>query len=377
MKSKEYTVLLIFNKENKKFIGAPASRCSCTAGNLFCGHMLAFILLLYIIQCKCMISQDLSNSCITLEDLINLMPYPITSIQTLPVPFTYIYGGADDNQTTKQLGNNISKVWKRNKSIIKKKNDDYDRANVVLEHIINEESKEEADLLCEEDKEALKIKAKDVLNNTLLFINKANSRVKDGADASIINCEQIEQYNSVILTERGPNATTKTKYDQLKTHQLLFEAYHEGKLKKNMLLHYVNLTVSFRLEMMAAIIENNNLIFFESHQVPINLKNIPLGWIVLADRGFAYDAIKYPNLNRHITPAFINKREQFTQEELEVDLAICQLRYISETHFARVTEESTLKDVVTHDYFPILQHIVDWANGDANLSQPFYSIKDY
>ena len=31
------------------------------------------------------------------------------------------------------------------------------------------------------------------------------------------------------------------------------------------------------------------------------LSKFPLGWVVLADRGFAYDALKDPNFNVHTT----------------------------------------------------------------------------
>lgn len=107
------------------------------------------------------------------------------------------------------------------------------------------------------------------------------------------------------------------------------------------------------------------------------LDKFPKGWLILADRGFAYDAYKYPNINRHLTPAFIRKRDQFDLSELRADLNTCKHRYISETSFARLTKEASLKDVVPYHYLSIMQHVNDWACGAANLCAPFYPPKDY
>jgi hypothetical protein len=88
---------------------------------------------------------------------------------------------------------------------------------------------------------------------------------------------------------------------------------------------------------MVNMLTNEGFAYIES----IGLQNLPPGWIMVGDRGFAYDALKYPNFNRHITPHFAHKdSEQFTQEELQADKILCSLRYISETTFARVTRDT-------------------------------------
>ena len=379
-KASQYTIYLVFDKNTKRFLRAPVSRCTCTAGNLFCGHMLAALLLLHLIQKKCTLPTECDTEVYrrdltTLQNLIDLMPISIQSIQTLPVPFLYVYG-KDNESSSMTEDKHLSKLWKQGKK--RKRNEKEEnkynkRRYLTKEEVEKAESEEEEELLCDENETSLKNKGHDILTYALNFINQASSRKEEGDDPAIINTKKIDDFNKVLTSERGPNSTTRRKYEQLRTHQLLHEAYEAGKLQKNMLSHYIKLSVKFRLEMMEAI-ANNSMIYFEENKYPLNLQNIPVGWIVLADRGFAFDAFKYPNLNRHITPAFINKRDQFTQEELESDLAICQLRYISETHFSRVTDESSLRDVVQHEYFPILQHIVDWANGAANLNQPFYDV---
>jgi hypothetical protein len=68
-----------------------------------------------------------------------------------------------------------------------------------------------------------------------------------------------------------------------------------------------------------------------------HLVGIPVGYLALADRGFAKDAAYYPNLNVHITPHFISGRAQFSSGEISEDRVCCELRYSSEVAFTRVT----------------------------------------
>ena len=74
--------------------------------------------------------------------------------------------------------------------------------------------------------------------------------------------------------------------------------------------------------------------FFD--KIPNHLANLPRGWIVLADRGFAFDALKYPNLNSQITPAFAKNSTAFAQKILEDMWKICMLRWSSETYISFV-----------------------------------------
>jgi hypothetical protein len=103
---------------------------------------------------------------------------------------------------------------------------------------------------------------------------------------------------------------------------------------------------------------------------PVRLSKIPAGKTTLADRGFANCTMYYPNLNAQITPNFLAGREQFSAEEVSSDRVKCQLRYTSETVFSRVTDITALHDRVSRGHFSNLHHIVDWAQGHANLCQP-------
>lgn len=75
---------------------------------------------------------------------------------------------------------------------------------------------------------------------------------------------------------------------------------------------------------------------------------------MLSDRGFFDTARFYPNMNHQKTPKFLSGREQFTEDEVSADRRICKLRYTCEVAFSRVTKTRGLRDVISNDYFPIL-----------------------
>ena len=100
------------------------------------------------------------------------------------------------------------------------------------------------------------------------------------------------------------------------------------------------------------------------------LKMCPPGWSCLVDRGFAGTARYYPNVNVQITPSFLQGRKQFDAGEVTGDYEICKRRYSCEVVFARVTAETSLVDVVHHEFFSIVTYCADWAHAHANLYQP-------
>jgi hypothetical protein len=96
---------------------------------------------------------------------------------------------------------------------------------------------------------------------------------------------------------------------------------------------------------------------------------------ILADRGFARDAPKYPNFNRHVTPCFLTKRPQFMFNELKKDMGVCTLRYTSEAIFSHVFDEESLKDVVPYHYLRTLDDSWDWGHAMANFMLPLRNPK--
>lgn len=104
--------------------------------------------------------------------------------------------------------------------------------------------------------------------------------------------------------------------------------------------------------------------------VPTRLTKVPPGYSVLADRGFVFDSVKYPNLNSMVTPHFLGGREQFTKGEIEIDRGVCTLRYTSEAVFSHIFNEKTLKDSIPYGLFSILNDAWDCGHAIANLNQP-------
>jgi hypothetical protein len=83
MKKDAYSVHLILTKADDIFMPGPASRCNCPVGRLFCSHLLAFVVLLGIIQ---ILEHD--------EDydwFVSIMPDPVKSLHSLCIPFEYVF----------------------------------------------------------------------------------------------------------------------------------------------------------------------------------------------------------------------------------------------------------------------------------------------
>ena len=83
MKKDVYTVYLVLKHSDDTFLPAPASRCNCPVGRLFCSHMLAFIVLLGMMQSL--------ESTENFEWFAANMPEPVKSLHSLCIPFQYVF----------------------------------------------------------------------------------------------------------------------------------------------------------------------------------------------------------------------------------------------------------------------------------------------
>jgi hypothetical protein len=177
------------------------------------------------------------------------------------------------------------------------------------------------------------------------------------------------------LSRRGPNESSTRKYEQLVMHEKLHVAYMTGTLSNCILAYYLKKMEPLRREMMRHLVGN------AGEDVPpmllTRLAKIPVGYTVLADRGFYYDAPSYPNVNAQITPHFITGRDQFEVDEISNDLVTCRLRWSSEALFSRVTDQEALTDVIPYDYFTTVESMIKWGHAHANLMQPFNKPIDY
>ena len=104
------------------------------------------------------------------------------------------------------------------------------------------------------------------------------------------------------------------------------------------------------------------------------LKKCPRGWYMLSDRGFFNTARFYPNMNHQKTPEFPSGRDQFTTDDVSADRRICKLRYTCEVAFSRVKKTKGLRDVISNDFFYLLDAMNDWRHATVKLDSPLMEI---
>ena len=110
------------------------------------------------------------------------------------------------------------------------------------------------------------------------------------------------------------------------------------------------------------------------------LKNIPVGYLVMADKGFDGTSGYYPNNNTVLHPAFLHGNSQFSPEQIGYNLRACQLRYSCETVYSNVTNCPRLYGFVPRGIFHHFQDLCHWGHGRANLYLPLQmplNYKDY
>ncbi len=97
-------------------------------------------------------------------------------------------------------------------------------------------------------------------------------------------------------------------------------------------------------------------------------KDIPVGYLVSADKGFDGTSGYYPNYNPVIHPAFLTggNGAQFTEEQIDWNRKACEMRYTSEVVFSRFKRYGGLGGIVRRNHFPYLRDLWAWAHGMAN-----------
>ena len=195
---------------------------------------------------------------------------------------------------------------------------------------------------------------------------------KTGADLTV---ESITAYNEQTNLYYGPDKDNCHKARQLLRHERLHQLYKKGELKKCALSYYLDRFGKKRRQMLDILfgkINNRRPLRMLTRLAKFNYK---AG--ILADRGFANDAPKYPNFNPHLTPSFLCKRRQFMSSEISKDRDVCTLRYTSEAIFSHVFDEECLKDVVPYTFNHILEDAWNWGHAAANFMQPLRNPKDW
>ena len=117
-------------------------------------------------------------------------------------------------------------------------------------------------------------------------------------------------------------------------------------------------------------LQNKNFEEFNKLQISANLSNIPCGKCVLADRGFYYDTMRYPNFNPHLTPEMKNANGQsFTRMQRMSDIVLCALRYTIEQTNSFLTNTGYLQDTVPFQNLRHIQHCFDYVHGLKNFNE--------
>ena len=205
------------------------------------------------------------------------------------------------------------------------------------------------------------------------MLNFFPSKLKTNVNQDVLS---IRKLNHNILKYATPNASSERKLQQQMRHERIHQEFINGKLDRNcMIRYYLQKFSSFRSELISILKGEINNNYF--NKLSTRLGNIPLGTVVLAGRGFAFDFIKYPNCNKMLTPHFLLGRTQFSKYENQTDKITCKLRYTCETNYSRITDTKSLQGIITYDKFPYLQHCHNWAHARCNLQKPLRNPIDF
>jgi len=92
----------------------------------------------------------------------------------------------------------------------------------------------------------------------------------------------------------------------------------------------------------------------------------PVGYLILADKGFDNTAACYVNYNTVLHPSFLtNKR--FNRDQVNHNVRVCQKRYSCEVVYSRVTQVEKLAGIMKREWFHHCESLIGWAHGRANL----------
>jgi hypothetical protein len=93
----------------------------------------------------------------------------------------------------------------------------------------------------------------------------------------------------------------------------------------------------------------------------------PKGYLILGDKGFDNTAGSYVNFNTTLHPAFLTHK-QFSRDQVNFNLLICQKRYTCETVYSRVTQLKKLSGIIQREHFKHFDDFLGWGHGLANIN---------
>jgi hypothetical protein len=115
-------------------------------------------------------------------------------------------------------------------------------------------------------------------------------------NSKTLRAENKRIYLKKMLENKAPHGTSTQLLKQLQIHERLWVAYHEIKaMKLNALSYYLDAVREKRLKLIEWLESDDKSDLPDELICPTGLGMAPLGWMILADRGFAGDTNYFPN----------------------------------------------------------------------------------
>lgn len=205
MKMKEYRLTMIF--KGNEFLGSPSSRCGCPDGNLFCSHMVAFWIVIYLFQ---------QFKGLSFDEFVTHFPPPIQSLHSIPIPWSYIYCTGTNGEC--QLSAAAEDLFKDNNG--DGAHDQHCDAGPYSDD--DDDDDEGIDILA---------RAAEYMDASLKDKNLQRERP--------VKRERIVEYTKAVRQKRSGELsfTEQRKKDLL--HERLHSAYEAGEIEKTTLAYYL------------------------------------------------------------------------------------------------------------------------------------------
>jgi hypothetical protein len=220
--------------------------------------------------------------------------------------------------------------------------------------------------------------------------NNQDKFAEDGKKAPFVETYQQFSDEAVAALKSGPQSSPLEFLLQLECHERLHRLYTDtdtdNPLSSCLLADYLEYTKETRWKLLDWLGSRETPATHKGKtttppKVPLRLNKLPIGWQVLADKGFDGTDRDYPNLNPVRTPLLLRTREvkQYLRSEIfgtEGNRELCRLRFTSEAAFARATRADGLKDVVKYSNIYLLQHMHSWGHAEMNLANRIRGCKN-
>ena len=225
MKNVVYSVYIIFSSQGIYL--AKLSKCDCPNGWLFCSHTLACFLLIYLIQTK----PDW-----TFDQIVQFMPVPIKSLQSLPLAASYVFDELKISKPGSKMGKKKSDD-EYTKSIAKSIAGDIPGYSGKY-NVNDADAVEEGRIISADMSSATNCEVK-----SIDLCKRVDEKVADEVNTnersqnvrSKVTMASITSYNHNLVSQRR---TDKALLRQLNRHERLHRMMEDGAISKDSALSF-------------------------------------------------------------------------------------------------------------------------------------------